>query len=315
MQPSAILRLVYATCGLVIASPASAASPQLQLPLVCTPSTDCWVPNYVDDDPSPMAKDYTGGVRTYDGHKGTDFAIPDKRIMAAGVVVTASASGKVLGVRDGMQDIEVDKIGHQAVQNRECGNGVVIDHGDGWHTQYCHMRQGSIGVKPGDVVATGAPLGLVGMSGDAAFPHVHLQLSHDDAIVDPFVEKLWAPPAAALLAYHASDVYLLGVSAAAPNQDGARDGDYDDAKLTQPLDSFFLWADMFGVRPGDQLAMRIGGKFDKTAPIPVQTPKARQFVALRVSSGVWLKGEYRLAIDLLRGGRVVARNERAFVIE
>lgn len=315
MQPSAILALVHAACAVLAAVPALAAPPNLQLPLACAPSTDCWIANYVDDDPGPAAKDYIGGARTYDGHKGTDFAIPDKRVMAAGVAVTAAAAGKVLGTRDGMPDIEADRIDRARIKDRECGNGLVLDHGDGWHTQYCHMRNGSLRVKSGDMVAAGAPLGLVGLSGDTVFPHVHLQVSRDGAVVDPFVQKLWAAPVAAALAYHASDVYLLGVAPQEPTAQSARNGDYDAVRLAAPLEAFFLWTDMFGVRPGDKLAMRIGDRFERTAPLPVETPKSRMFVETRVPSSGWPKGGYALVLELVRGGAVVARNERTFVLE
>jgi D-3-phosphoglycerate dehydrogenase len=48
------------------------------------------------------------------------------------------------------------------IAGRECGNGVVIAHEDGWETQYCHMRRGSVAVQPGERVARGQTLGLVG---------------------------------------------------------------------------------------------------------------------------------------------------------
>ena len=62
----------------------------------------------------------------------------------------------------------------------------VIRHGDGWETQYCHMRRGSITVLPGDRVAMGQVLGQVGMSGESEFPHLELSLRENGAVVDPF---------------------------------------------------------------------------------------------------------------------------------
>ena len=64
-------------------------------------------------------------------------------------------------------------------RDRNCGNGVVIRHADGWETQYCHLRRGSVQVAEGDRVEAGEPLGLVGMSGEANFPHVHLSVRRD----------------------------------------------------------------------------------------------------------------------------------------
>ena len=69
---------------------------------------------------------------------------------------------------------------------RDCGNGVVIDHDDGWQTQYCHLRRGSVGVTRGQAVARGDRLGVVGMSGRTQFPHLHLSVRRDGAVIDPF---------------------------------------------------------------------------------------------------------------------------------
>src|SRR5215510_1811152 len=72
------------------------------------------------------------------------------------------------------------------IEGRECGNGVIIDHGDGFETQYCHMAQNSIRVKPGERVKAGQPLGRVGISGKADFPHLHFTVRRRGAVVDPF---------------------------------------------------------------------------------------------------------------------------------
>jgi benzoyl-CoA 2,3-dioxygenase component B len=43
-----------------------------------------------------------------------------------------SAQYPVLRLRDGMDDISVAVIGASAIKDREAGNSVVVDHGDGW---------------------------------------------------------------------------------------------------------------------------------------------------------------------------------------
>ena len=101
--------------------------------------------------------------------------------------MTASAAGRVKAARDGVEDRLVrDEAGRAAVKGRECGNGVVIDHGEGWETQYCHMRKGSVTAKPGDAVEAGAKLGEVGASGEAGFAHVHLTVRQNGRPLDPF---------------------------------------------------------------------------------------------------------------------------------
>jgi murein DD-endopeptidase MepM/ murein hydrolase activator NlpD len=79
------------------------------------------------------------------------------------------AEGVVKARRDGMADRLVSSAqDRDAVSSRECGNGLVIDHGNGLETQYCHLRQGSLKHAPGAKVAKGHVLGLVGASGMAA---------------------------------------------------------------------------------------------------------------------------------------------------
>jgi murein DD-endopeptidase MepM/ murein hydrolase activator NlpD len=141
-----------------------AAALELSLPIACTPGTDCFI--------------YACGAETYDGHKGTDIRLRTTAEIAKRVGVLASAPGTVIGVRDGMADhlVRTDA-DREAVAALECGNGVRIDHGEGWITQYRHMRKGSIVVKKGDEVKPGAKLGEVGYSGQAAFAHVHIEVT------------------------------------------------------------------------------------------------------------------------------------------
>jgi murein DD-endopeptidase MepM/ murein hydrolase activator NlpD len=143
---------------------------ELALPLDCAPGRDCWVVNYVDTDPGATARDYRCGHMTYGGHNGTDFAVRDLKAMADGVRVLAAAAGVVRATRDGEPDENVRTRGGDAIEGRECGNGVRIEHAGGWSTQYCHLRAGSVSVKRGDTVAAGAPLGLLGLSGKTEFP-------------------------------------------------------------------------------------------------------------------------------------------------
>ncbi len=163
---------------------------KLEMPLRCVASETCWIINYVDVDPTPGRRDYRCGWLSYDGHKGTDIAIRDLRTMSQGVAVVAAAGGRVLGIRDGMEDVNVKKIGGpEALKGKDCGNGVLIKHARGWSSQYCHMRKGSIAVAKGDAVTTGQRLGLVGLSGRTEFPHIHITVRKNGKVVDPFVRS------------------------------------------------------------------------------------------------------------------------------
>ena len=175
--------LVAAVVHLIVSS---AGAVELGLPLACEPGRDCWVPRYVDTDPGPAIVDFRCGDLSGDAHDGTDFAIPDLAALRAGVPVLAAAPGTVAGTRDGMEDVDVQTIDRNTIKGRECGNGVVVRHADGWETQYCHLRRGSVAVGRNEHVETGTVLGMVGMSGDASFPHVHFTARRDAEPVDPF---------------------------------------------------------------------------------------------------------------------------------
>jgi murein DD-endopeptidase MepM/ murein hydrolase activator NlpD len=169
----------------------------LALPFKCQLGVTCFVQNYVDHDASSQARDFLCGGRTYDSHDGTDIRLPDLQIQRGDVDVLASAPGRVVATRDGVEDISIRETGKAAVAGKECCNGVVIEHEGDWRSQYCHLARGSIRVKVGDRVVTGQLIGLVGLSGATEFPHLHFSLRHQGKIVDPFAHGAPAAPAAA----------------------------------------------------------------------------------------------------------------------
>ena len=60
--------------------------------------------------------------------------------------------------------------------NGRCGIGMTIDTLDGQEWTYCHMSFLEPTVTPGAQLAAGSQVGLVGMTGHATGPHLHLQL-------------------------------------------------------------------------------------------------------------------------------------------
>jgi murein DD-endopeptidase MepM/ murein hydrolase activator NlpD len=96
-------------------------------------------------------------------HAGLDFAVP------AGTPIKTPAAGKVILTGNYFFN----------------GNTVFVDHGQGFISMFCHMSK--IGVKVGDNVARGAVVGLVGATGRATGPHMHWNVSLNDARVDPAI--------------------------------------------------------------------------------------------------------------------------------
>ena len=63
------------------------------------------------------------------------------------------------------------------------GNTVMVDHGGGLVTMYCHLD--TIGVQEGQAVARGDVLGQVGATGRSTGPHLHWSVSLGGVRVDP----------------------------------------------------------------------------------------------------------------------------------
>ncbi len=195
--PNCLARLLRRTCraGVLPALCATLAGPGAQaadppdflFPVRCEIGRDCWFFAYMDLQSGPAYRDYRCGLRTYKGHEGTDIAPVDP---GARLPVVAAADGVVVGWRDGMEDSPVRGL-DPSRDGRECGNGVRLDHGDGWTTQYCHLQRGSVTVRQGARVSAGDELGRTGSSGLAEIPHLHFQVERNGRPIDPFAG---APP-------------------------------------------------------------------------------------------------------------------------
>ena len=96
-------------------------------------------------------------------HSGLDFAAK------TGTPIKAPAAGQVILTGDYFFN----------------GKTVFVDHGQGLISMFCHLSE--IGVKVGDQLARGEVLGKVGATGRATGPHLHWNVSLNDARVDPAI--------------------------------------------------------------------------------------------------------------------------------
>lgn len=317
------MRLLREAAVLVLLWPALAAAetPTLEFPLDCR-KTRCTIQKYYDEDPGPGRMDYACGRLTNDGDTGTDIRIPDFPTMELGVPVLAAAPGVVKATRDGMTDVSVREIGHAALAGRDAGNGVVIDHGDGWETQYSHMRNGSIAVKPGERVAAGQKLGLIGLSGNTEFPHLNFVVRYQGKTLDPFVgpvafnscndprAPLWSPAALAAMPYQPTGPLIAGFAGVRPEADAARHGAYNAPQLAFDVPLLVFWADIYGAQEGDVQRFRIvgpDGQVVHESENPIETGNILWFAfsgRKRPPEG-WPLGVYHGSYELLRGKQTV----------
>lgn len=96
-------------------------------------------------------------------HSGLDIAGP------VSAPISTPAPGKVVAV------------GHYFFN----GKTVIIDHGYGLTSMYCHMSK--IAVKLGQQVKQGDSLGKIGKTGRVTGPHLHWSISLNNTRVDPLL--------------------------------------------------------------------------------------------------------------------------------
>ncbi|MBA1205255.1 M23 family metallopeptidase [Pseudomonas capeferrum] len=96
-------------------------------------------------------------------HAGLDFAVP------AGTPIKTPANGKVILLGDYFFN----------------GKTVFVDHGQGFISMFCHLSRTD--VKLGQELRRGEVVGRVGATGRATGPHMHWNVSLNDARVDPAI--------------------------------------------------------------------------------------------------------------------------------
>lgn len=141
------------------------AKEQNDIYLSFTPSTWTAFPNFIAPTTGKFSHSF-GRKRFFNGkerapHSGLDIPAP------IGQKVVAPANGRVVKTASYFFN----------------GNTVLIDHGQGLISMFCHLSQ--INVKEGQQIQQGQTLGLVGKTGRVTGAHLHWGMSLNNVRVDP----------------------------------------------------------------------------------------------------------------------------------
>ncbi|MBO6882908.1 MAG: M23 family metallopeptidase [Marivita sp.] len=284
------------------------------MPLDCVLGETCVIEDYPDVDPTAAATDYRCGLKTRDGHSGTDFALLSFEQMETGVRVIAVADGRVEAIRNTRPDQPY--VPGTDLNGEECGNAVRINHGNGYQSVYCHMKLGSVRVTPGQRVVQGQLLGEVGLSGLTNYPHLHLTITQGSEIVDPFApsqanacsepfENLWldTPP------YADAGLFTVGISDSVPDLDAVQTGIARRTVLS-PTDTMVLYAHIFQGNTHDRIELTMTGPegdvFDHSATLDQDQAQSMRAYGRRAPDTGWPKGDYRGYARLVRGNTILA---------
>ena len=300
---------------------ATADTLRFVLPVACSLGRDCAIQNYVDTDASAAASDFRCGGRTYDKHDGIDFRLRSEAEMTRGVAVLAAANGTVVRMRDGVTDISVKQAGRAAPANIMCGNGVVIEHGGGVETQYCHMAKDSILVQPGQRVSAGTPIGRVGLSGNTEYPHLHFTVREGGKAIDPFAygakpgqcgggRSLWAA-LAGVDAYRAGEVLNAGFATGPVSMALVqRYGSMPVPRPTRDAPALVAFVQAIGLEGGDVQRLTVtapdGSVIGDNRVQPLDRDKAQWviFAGRKRPPAGWASGRYSAHYTVVRAGKV-----------
>jgi hypothetical protein len=319
-----LLSLFLTECQVSADDATEPAPPVLSVPIACEPRKTCFIQSYVDTIRGPERGDYACGSATQDEHKGTDFRVLSAAVAEKGVAVLAAADGTVKARRDAMPDQLVAEGDKDGIKGRECGNGVVLDHGHGWETQYCHMRRGSVGVDSGQLVRRGQRLGDVGYSGLAQFAHLHFEVRHDGKVIDPFsgrtqneacdrdtrnAKDQWDEAFDRAFQYANGEIISAVFTNVMPEVDALERSDHVPAPHRASPQLLFV-ARFMNLRAKDRVRLEVTGPngFALTSTTePLDRDKATYvaYAGKRLSQPMWASGSYNGTVRLIRGQAVV----------
>ena len=174
-------------------------------------------------------------------------------------------------------------------------------------------------------MTTGQPIGLVGLSGDTEFFHLHFTVRYRGKAVDPFAygatekscgggRSLWAASLAERMQYRPREVIDFGFAALAPAMEQIESGEVDKHPVTPGSDAFVAYVRSIGLQAGDQPSLAVhgpAGAFVTNNRAALDRDKA-QFLVIagkKRTEAAWPVGRYTAMYRVTRDGSEVLQKK------
>ena len=171
------------------------------------------------------------------------------------------------------------------------------------------MAKGSVRVKVGDQMTTGQPIGLVGLSGDTEFFHLHFTVRRDGKIVDPFAygapenscsggRSIWAASLGEQTQYRPGEIIDYGFAGIAPTMELIESGEIGKHPVTPGSDALVAYVRAIGLQAGDQQFLAVqgpNGAAVSAANLPALDRDKAQFLVIagkKRTEAAWPAGRY-----------------------
>lgn len=289
----------------------------MAFPMRCTPGVSCFIIGYPDLNKKPaQGQDYVCGPAT-DGEVALRIGLPDAASILKNIPVLAAADGIVTDASDGIPDRLIASRAELKRGTPNCGNGIVIDHGGGTQTAYCHLKKDSVQVKTGTRVRKGQVIASVGQSGLATWPQLGFSILQRGYFIDPFTSAsnadgcgLSQKPTISLpqdfTAYQPVAITSLGFSIKETPVDLIILGTAPRyAFISKEEKTIALWGMILGTRKGDRVEVTIfdpRGRAIYDQDLTVDADRERQPINVSRTRGYtgWRQGAYAGQVKVTR---------------
>ncbi len=307
----------------------SHAQPALELPINCVLGRTCFIVDLYDHGRNldemgyPFLMDYTGNKRTTDDYYGTRFQVYNSTLADRGADITASADGVVVSVRDQLPSdpYAITVLGSRLRES--VGNSVVVDHGNGWETQYSGLLKNSVPVKRGDKVKAGDVLGKVQRFARQSYPTMHFVVRYKSIPIDPFVgvydgmfttdlkrNPLWKDNFEQIAFTRDVGLIATGFSKEVPDIERVKRSMLDSSYFRGDDDQILFWSYAFGLKKGDKVTIAIynpkGAMVSRHEDIlPKDQERYFAYVGRKAETYGLPQGVYRGSITVRREGETL----------